>query len=324
MSNDKSPATNPDVQKPQIELPNGKPLEEKEAVEQWLASSFPPTPGQDEEFEELQSLCNSEAVRDLLKDPDLMDSVSVRELRNANAEVKDHLDTIKKLTISAYPEQNFNESEKQKEDNGNGEDDLEEELPENERPFILRRLEGWYYINRIPKIRPFYGTLEIGLIHEPNLGKITVSIIKGKNMLAPDNSFMEISVSVQKKTRICKKLSPLEAISSIRSSGSKFSGTPNSSNYTKTQPVAITEKPGKIYVTSVRSGTSEPVWDDRFTFNVQKEQLMNVMFDILVHHKEQIIGGLRIGRAVSYLASQQWTKMIKHPGVWAYRSYILQ
>uniref|UniRef100_A0A0R3TF07 C2 domain-containing protein n=1 Tax=Rodentolepis nana TaxID=102285 RepID=A0A0R3TF07_RODNA len=197
-------------------------------------------------------------------------------------------------------------------------------LPENERPFTIRQLEGWYYINRIPSIRPFYGILEIGLIHDPNLGKITVSIIKGKQMLAPDNSFMEITVSVQKKTRICKKQSPLEAISSIRSGGTKFRGTPNSINDTKTEPVVITERPGKIYVTSVRSETSEPVWDDRFTFNVQKEQLQNVMFDILVYHKERVIGGLRIGRAVSYLASQQWTKMIKRPGVWAYSSYILQ
>ncbi|VDO02039.1 unnamed protein product, partial [Rodentolepis nana] len=52
-NNDTSPPKNTGEPKPQIELPKGKPLEEKEAVEQWLANSFPPTPGQDEEFEEL-------------------------------------------------------------------------------------------------------------------------------------------------------------------------------------------------------------------------------------------------------------------------------
>lgn len=51
-----------------------------------------------------QSLCNSEAVHDLLRDPDLMDSVSIRELRIADSEVKTHLNTIKELTVPVGPE----------------------------------------------------------------------------------------------------------------------------------------------------------------------------------------------------------------------------
>ncbi|KAM3179315.1 hypothetical protein ACTXT7_000793 [Hymenolepis weldensis] len=151
-----------------------------------------------------------------------------------------------------------------------------------------------------------------------------VTLNTSKNMLATNNSFMEITVSVQKKIRICKKSSPLQAIPSIRSGGSRSRGGTSSNSNNKSEPVAITEKPGKIYRTSVRSETSEPVWDDRFIFNVPKEQLLNVTFDILVYHKEEIIGGLRMGHAVSYRASQHWAKMIKHPGVWAYCSYILQ
>ncbi|KAM3179316.1 hypothetical protein ACTXT7_000794 [Hymenolepis weldensis] len=167
--------TDTEEAKPQIELPKEKPLGEKEIIAQWLASSVSPTPGKDEEFEELQSLCNSEAVHDLLKDPDLMDSVSVRELRIVNSEVKNHLDVIKELTVPVNPEPEVHASEEQTADVENGRDDSEEELPADERPFIIRKLEGWHYINRIPEIRPCYGSLEIGLIHEPNLGKITVS-----------------------------------------------------------------------------------------------------------------------------------------------------
>lgn len=139
-------------------------------------------------------------------------------------------------------------------------------------------------------------------------------------MIAPDNSLMEISVSVQKKTRIWKKSSPLQAIPSIRGGSKPRSGHANNKN----EPVSIAEKPGKLHRTAVRCETSEPVWDDRFTFNVPKEQLLNVTFDILVYHKEKVIGGLRMGHAVSYRASQHWAKMIKRPGVWAFCSYLLQ
>ncbi|VDL58172.1 unnamed protein product [Hymenolepis diminuta] len=40
--------------KSQIELPKEKPLGEKEIIARWLASSVSPTPGRDEEFEELR------------------------------------------------------------------------------------------------------------------------------------------------------------------------------------------------------------------------------------------------------------------------------
>ncbi|KAM7537858.1 hypothetical protein Aperf_G00000077689 [Anoplocephala perfoliata] len=306
--------------KPQIELPKEKPLPEKESVTRWLAGTTSPTPGKDEEFEELESICNSEAVHDLLRDPDLMDSVSVRELRIANSEVKTHLDTIKELTVPVKPEPEIVEPEEEMVEM-NDCDDSEEELPADERPFVIRSLEGWHYINRVPELRPCYGSLEIGLFHDPNLGKITISIIKGKKITAPDNSLMEISVSVQKKTRMYKKSSPLQAIPSVRGGSKTRSGYTNNN---KNEPVAITEKPGKIHRTSVRCNTSEPVWDDRFTFNVPKEQLLNVSFDILVYHKESVIGGLRMGHAASYRASQHWAKMIKRPAVWAFCSYLLQ
>lgn len=39
-------------------------------------------------------------MREELQDPELMDSVSVREMRLANAEVKTHLDTIKELATA--------------------------------------------------------------------------------------------------------------------------------------------------------------------------------------------------------------------------------
>ncbi|KAL5110566.1 hypothetical protein TcWFU_006742 [Taenia crassiceps] len=301
-------------QRLEIELPKAKPLGEKEAVARWLEGTISPIPGQDAELEELQSICNSEAVHEELQDPELMDSVSVREMRLVNAEVKTHLDTIKELATapsSPQPEELKQYSNPQFED-----DDSEPELPQSERPFIIRKLEGWYFINRVPELRPYYGTLEIGLKFDPHLGKIVISIVKGKEMYAPDGSLMQLWVSVQQKMRICKKSSPFSAMGSIRL-GSK-------SNASRKEPVTIMEKEGKLYRTSVRSETAEPVWDDRFTFNVPQEQLEIVSFDILVHNQESIIGGLRMGHSGMYVASQHWAKMIQRPGVWISCKYMVQ
>ncbi|KAL5966376.1 Synaptotagmin-9 [Taenia solium] len=301
-------------QRVEIELPKEKPLGEKEAVTRWLEGTISPIPGQDAEMEELQSICNSEAVREELQDPELMDSVSVREMRLANAEVKTHLDTIKELATAPStlkPEETEQSSNLQNEC-----DDSEPELPQSERPFIIRRLEGWHFINRVPEMRPCYGTLEIGLKFDPNLGKIVISIIKGKEMYAPDGSLMQVWVSVQQKTRICKKSSPFSAMESMRL-GSK-------SNASRKEPVAITEKAGKLFRTSVRSETAEPVWDDRFAFNVPKEQLEIVSFDILVHNQGGIIGGLKMGHSGMHVASQHWANMMQHPGVWITSKYMVQ
>lgn len=96
------------------------------------------------------------------------------------------------------------------------------------------------------------------------------------------------------------------------------------SNASRKEPVAIAEKVGKLYRTSVRSETAEPVWDDRFTFNVPKEQLEIVSFDILVYNQGGIIGGLRMGHSGMYVASQHWANMIQHPGVWIAYKYMVQ
>ncbi|VDM17270.1 unnamed protein product [Hydatigera taeniaeformis] len=256
-----------------------------------------------------QSICNSEAVREELQDPELMDSVSVRELRIANEEVRTHLDTIKELTASPpspKPDVNLQDAY----------DDSEPELPQSDRPFIIRRLEGWHFVNRVPEIRPYYGTLEIGLKFDPLLGKIIISIIKGKEMHAPDGSLMQLWVSVQQKTRICKKSSPFSAMGSMRL-GSK-------SNASHKDPVAITEKVGKLYRTSIRSDTAEPVWDDRFTFNVPKEQLDMVFFDILIHDQKAIVGGLRMGHSGMHVASHHWANMIQRPGICITCRYVVQ
>ncbi|KAH9283419.1 hypothetical protein ECG_04908 [Echinococcus granulosus] len=301
-------------QRVEIELPREKPLAEKEAVARWLEGTISPIPGQDAEMEELQSICNSEAVREELQDPELMDSVSVRELRVAKAEMKTHLDTIRELAIPPFIPKAGKTN--QYANLQNEYEDSETELPESERPFIIRRLEGWHFINRVPEMRPYYGTLEIGLNFDPHQGKIIISIIKGKEMRAPNGSLMQLWVSVQQKTRICKKSSPFSAVGSIRlGSKTKASGK---------EPVAITEKVGKIHRTSVRTETAEPVWDSRFTFNVPKEQLQIVFFDILVHNQEAVIGGLRMGHSGIYRASQQWADMIQRPGVWVSCTYMLQ
>ena len=135
-------------------------------------------------------------------------------------------------------------------------------------------------------------------------------------MRAPDGSFMEISISVQKKTRVCKKTTPLQAIASARS------GSRSRTSYN--EPVEIAEKASRVQRTTMRCETAEPVWDERFTFNVPKEQLLNVCFDILVYNGERAIGGLRLGHAASYRPAQHWAKMINKPKVWVFYSYMLQ
>ncbi|VDD80134.1 unnamed protein product [Mesocestoides corti] len=318
----------------EIPLPSENRLGDKEAVIQWLETVSSPTPGQDEEMEELaspESLCNSEAVRDQLGDPELMDSISVRELRMANADT--NLDTIKQLAMPPpsndpaqagdadyWPpsillprtqEENQNRTEEDSE-----QADSEPDLPENERPRVIRTLEGWHYINSVPRLRPVYGELEIGLLYDPSLGKLTISIIKGRKMVAPDGTFMKVWISVQQKTRICKKRTPFVAVTSAKASAKSGSS--------HNEPVAIIEKAGKIHKTSVRIDTADPVWDDRFHFNVAKEQLQNVFFDTLVYNQDSVIGGLRLGHFACYKASYHWNTMIKRPGVWVEQTYILQ
>ena len=133
-------------------------------------------------------------------------------------------------------------------------------------------------------------------------------------MRAPDGSLMEICVSVQKKTRICKKTTPFQAVA--RSS--------SKSRASSSEPVEIAVKAGRVQRTTARSETSEPVWDERFTFTVPKEQLFNVYFDILVYNGNYVIGGLRMGHSASYLAAQHWSKMVNKPKVWVFNSYMLQ
>lgn len=55
-------------------------------------------------------------------------------------------------------------------------EDSETELSERSRPCVIRTLEGWHYINQVPRLRPVYGEIEIGLNLEPNLGRVTVSV----------------------------------------------------------------------------------------------------------------------------------------------------
>lgn len=149
-------------------------------------------------------------------------------------------------------------------------------------------------------------------------------------MVAPDCSLMTVWVSVQKKTRTFKKATPFTAVTQgstkNRSTGGSTVGKGSLSNRGggSGEPVQITEKAGKMRRTAIRTDTTDPVWDDRFEFNVAKDQLQTVSFDILVYNKDAVVGGVRIGRNASYRASRHWQSMTQRPGTWVSQTYILQ
>ncbi|VDN10764.1 unnamed protein product [Dibothriocephalus latus] len=155
-----------------IELPTEKRLITEEYLEEWITTGQMALGAEgvaQDEMEDLSSLCNSEAVREELMDPELMDSVSVREQQISTASLKMQFAKIKEL-VKKEP------AEVQPRAPSPESDDSEGAVPEADRPYVVRRIEGWQYINRIPGERFLYGEIEIGLMYSPQKMRLTIEV----------------------------------------------------------------------------------------------------------------------------------------------------
>lgn len=114
------------------------------------------------------------------------------------------------------------------------------------------------------------------------------------------SQLMDLFVSVQKKTKIVKKVTPFGKRSN--------------------DAIELKEKASKLKKTDVRLQTATPVWDATFEFTVLPNHIQNIIVDILVYSsqgtlsKDRVIGGVRLARQSTHKAMQHWQQMVNRPG----------
>uniref|UniRef100_A0A0X3NIC7 C2 domain-containing protein n=1 Tax=Schistocephalus solidus TaxID=70667 RepID=A0A0X3NIC7_SCHSO len=285
---------------PVVELPTEKRVISQEYLEEWVTTgqmALGEEGATPDEMEELESICNSEAVREELMDPDLMDSVSVREQQIAATSLKMQFARIKELVKMEPEEAPPSES-----------DESEEAVPEAERPYLIRRIEGWQYINRIPGERFLYGEMEIGLMYSPERMKFTIEICKGIDIANEQGDTLTIWAVLQKKRRIYKKFQP-----NVSDLANQFgvSGT-------------IKEKQSKARFTTVRQGTHNPVWDEKFEYELSPNDMSSVYVDVEIHEQSRKLCAFRFCRNTAYRASRHWKAMMERPNSFIFMNYKIQ
>nr|VZI44677.1 unnamed protein product [Spirometra erinaceieuropaei] len=252
---------------PAAQLPTEKREITEEYLEEWINAgqkALDEDGGAQDEIEELASICNSEAVREELMDPDLMDSVSVREQQISTASLKTQFEKIKELVKKEPTE------EQPKVPPPESGDESEEAVPEAERPFLIRRIEGWQYINRIPGERFLYGEIEIGLMYSPERMKLTIEICKGIDIANEQGETLTIWGVLLKKRRIYKKFQ-----SNVSDLANRFGVVGE-----------FKEKHGKARFTTVRQDTHNPVWDEKFEFDLPPNDMASVYVDLEIHEQK--------------------------------------
>nr|VZI44674.1 unnamed protein product [Spirometra erinaceieuropaei] len=290
---------------PAAQLPTEKREITEEYLEEWINAgqkALDEDGGAQDEIEELASICNSEAVREELMDPDLMDSVSVREQQISTASLKTQFEKIKEL-VKREPTE-----EQPKVPPPESGDESEEAVPEAERPFLIRRIEGWQYINRIPGERFLYGEIEIGLMYSPERMKLTIEICKGIDIANEQGETLTIWGVLLKKRRIYKKFQ-----SNVSDLANRFGVVGE-----------FKEKHGKARFTTVRQDTHNPVWDEKFEFDLPPNDMASVYVDLEIHEQSKKLCTFRFCRNTAYRASRHWKLMMERPNTFVSMNYKIQ
>ncbi|VDN18214.1 unnamed protein product [Dibothriocephalus latus] len=134
-------------------------------------------------------------------------------------------------------------------------------------------------------------------------------ISKGINLTNEKGETLTIWAVLQKKKRIYKKsqsnVSDLANHFGVSSGGSK-------------------EKVSKARFTTLRQGTRNPVWEEKFDFDLPPSDMMSVYVDVEIHEQNKKLCNYRFCRNTAYLASKHWKLMMERSNSFVFMNYKIQ